>query len=607
MKNKTLLFLTLFVFSACSESLEDDRYGQSQNSITFNMSIVSGQPEGQPLDNTRAFIDETSNKITKLQYVILNADGQIMESQSGLLSDDFMTLTVDKLKDGDYSIVFYATTSTDKAPIAAKVVNGKLMVVAPKTNAPIGQDLLYAHLKFSVGKNNGHTREIPVELMRYVGRFEVQVNVTQLYTKHMIQRITLRMDDNFECYTQHNGHDDAPLSGKGTFTSFDMTTVRGFYSMPSKTPFSGTILVESKDNNNVIHQDSYRFTDVTIDPGMVSTITVDWDSPNKGLGFFRIRKSDLNAVNLSTMFLNTEPQEVFYDANQRSFTTTEPVQVRINADNKLQINSYVPIALPNVTIRCRFRKYSRDFYDLAFFEQVPAFSDIRVEMPMTSGPVTFIASDGRHVLLDLTKELKNEDCDLQVVCAHPYMAKIAQIKYPITLSFSAYGANEGHKYWLNMTPDLCRHACVLVVNLSYMWSTDFFEEKVKGWPGNTTTNGKALVNAGRSLPADEVVARARSINRLIMGQVGNGSAGLGGGTTLGIHYWSYQSQYWNRKPELYFYRECIYHEYAHCMDYGHDGTMTYGAGWVNLMQEVVRDLSSTRQLPISVFPWTSNY
>ncbi len=82
-----------------------------------------------------------------------------------------------------------------------------------------------------------------------------------------------------------------------------------------------------------------------------------------------------------------------------------------------------------------------------------------------------------------------------------------------------------------------------------------------------------------------------------------GVLGLGGGQTFGMS----QDRYTNFYPDMTPVggntfngaRQTIFHEFAHCLGYGHDGNMTYGEAWTVCCAKVLVELGWADRLPVS--------
>lgn len=583
--------------AGCETEVSEKGNPVSDNRIVFSLSAIQGSID-EEAPGTRA-VDSTL-VIRQLRYVITGRDAGIIEYRQQHLAADFSSLILEGLPDGDYSIVFFATTDSDNEIVKPEVDGNTLRLTNPDAAKPLDRDYLFSRVDFSTGAGNG-SRTIPVELKRCVGRVEVEINEVYPYTNYYIRKVELTFDDGAALYTSVSS--EPAFSGSGTVTGFDVTRERGFYSFPSQKALSGTVRIESFCDDGTTVEDIYHFNDVVIEEGKIARIKIDWKSANGNKGFFHVRESDYTVQNSDTMFLPDEPQAVFYNTSLRSFRTDQPLKITINNKKELQMQFYSPVTLHDVTILCRFKNVSNEFFKLAHYETIPGFIESRMYMPIVDQSQLFVSADGRNVVVPAQPELTTGDCEFKIETDHPYMAKIAQIgASTIDIYFSAYWANSSTPLeWRNMTPELCRHACVLAVNLSFMFSLPEFEDRVFNWAGNPLKDDE-----GNLIPPETVIRKARDIKTLGIGTV-SGVGGLAGGTMYCLAPYCYTLQYWDTEGEYSYGKQAIFHEFGHCMGYGHSSTMTYGDAWVPLCLEYSYDLGSTGRFPVSNSDWASNY
>ena len=77
--------------------------------------------------------------------------------------------------------------------------------------------------------------------------------------------------------------------------------------------------IESDRSDGTQFVRKYRFTDCKIEAGRVSHISIDYLHPENQDGSLYVRKEDFFRFRADTMFLASEPREVFYDSRRRSF------------------------------------------------------------------------------------------------------------------------------------------------------------------------------------------------------------------------------------------------------------------------------------------------
>lgn len=592
------LLIVLLLWTSCTGDSTDEQLSlPSGNRMIFSFSTIQGDvEESGPVARGK----EIKETIAQLKYTVFNENGQVIHPRWQKLSPDFTSLIMEGLEDGNYSVVFFATTNEDKTSFQPTNEGDKFYVSSPSADKPLNEDYLFARMDFSRGKESG-SRTIDVPLKRCVGRVEIDVTVVHPYTAYLINKVEVSFDKDSKVYLSKTADSESSYEGTGTVSQLDVTADRAFYSLPSQAPLSGTITIESVREDDKPAKSVYRFSNLNIEAGKTTHIKVDWESAVGNKGLFNVHESDYTDANSSIMLQDDEPREVFYNQSLRSFRTDKPLQVKINSDKELQLNFYSPVTIHNVTILFRFKKYSYEFFKFAHYEKITGFSESRMYIPLVGKTLTYTSKDGRNIVIPAQPNLTNEDCEFIIESDDPYMAKIATITHPISINFSPYGADSGHAYWRHMNPNLCRHGCVMAVNMSFMFNSQDFVDKINNWTGNPFVD-----DSKNPIAPQTVINRARNISRLVMGTV-SGVGGLGGNYTYGLAPYCYTMQYWDTEGKYSYGKQATFHEFGHCMGYGHSSSMTYGDAWTKACQELIYDLGSTGRLPVSNANWASNY
>ena len=135
-----------------------------------------------------------------------------------------------------------------------------------------------------------------------------------------------------------------------------------------------------------------------------------------------------------------------------------------------------------------------------------------------------------------------------------------------------------------------REAVAIALNMAYMFSSERFKTALYEFGPLHSNNDKTEI--------DKTALLANVLNHrgLTFGYT-TGVMGLGGGTTFGMHEVCYLEHYADDKSIT----ETIFHEFAHCVGYGHAGNMTYeqtGPGWITLCNNVYVALSLDKELPV---------
>ena len=597
---KRLLFILAIVLPllmpACSNDFDSVSAETGEGSATFVFNVAVGVGEA---DWTTRGEEET---LTTMYWAIADSDGHVISPLHSRLETDFSKLTIEGLKYGDYSIVFLASLSPDAAAdISVPASLADVWLANSYKNRALNEEWLYKRVDLQIDRAQNAIKQ-RVELERCVGRVDVELKTESEYVGRFIRSVQVSFDG--------EAGFSAAMSADGKYTATadikneDVTSIRSFFTLPTCEPQSGSVTVTSLRSDGSEFVRTYRFKDFAVEAGRVNRITVDYRHPEDESGTIYVREEDFARFGADTMFMADEPREVFYDQKRRWFYPDEPLQAAIDENHNLRMRFYSPVPVYDVTVRCRFNKVSAEFFDLAHFDVVYPFMEASFPLPVTQAPRTFVSADGRRVTVPVQPELTDDEVAFEIVCDDELMHKAAAIDSHWLVNFSPFQADEGHAYWRHMTPELCRHGVALVLNMAYMFASPEFEAALEGYRGKMYLN-RTLENPdveGNIVDVDLVREQLRRHSGLTLGLV-TGVGGLGGGRTYGLADYCYRQVYWDwdanplANPHTYV-RQAMFHEYGHCLGYGHDSDMTYGDKWTVLCAEVFVEMGSEGKLPV---------
>lgn len=596
---KTAVFLlgTVWVLAGCSKRQEFDLREPGAGSVTF---LFGFRAESDSTLTTRAD-DETEllprDQIGQMWYLITDSRGEKLDLHTHKLESDFSKLTVEGLKEGDYTVVFMATASRGQQPAAVDLPErlSDVWLRNPTDAEPLDEIYFYKKLDLHIGREQAPVSQT-VELERCVGRVDVDVNVSSDYMWRFIRKIEISFDDADGVYTAFDA--DGVYAGAGAIPAYDITGTRSFYSLPGRQALSGVVTIESERSDGTTFVRNYRFSNCRIEAGRVSHISIEYLHPESHEGLLYVREQDFPMFGADTMFLADEPQSVFYNRTIRKFYPHQPLQVSVENNHRMQMRFFSPVAIRDVKIMCRFNKFSAEYVELAHFDVIYPFMEASFPLPIVSAERTFTTASGRKIVIPAQPDLKNDDVTLAIQTDDPFMKKIEQIDSRWYICFSAHSANAASPgYWRNMTPLLCRHGVALTLNMAVMFASEEFNTEMEKY------NGLLKDDRGNPIDLDFLRQRIRTHPGLVMGLVtGVGGLGSVGGSNYGLADYCYTGVYFDATaPGSHphnFARQAMFHEYGHCLGYNHGSTMTYGNQWTVLCATVFVRMGQDGKLPV---------
>ena len=302
----------------------------------------------------------------------------------------------------------------------------------------------------------------------------------------------------------------------------------------------------------------------------------------------RLSTADYNNLNTYYMLNDDEPSEVFFNTSERWFYTDQPLQVTVDDDLQFQLKFYSPRALPNVTVWATMEGYDEAF-KLFVFEKVMPFHLFQMQLPFATEDITATTRSGKLIQIMANPHLSKENIALEIECDAPYWKTLQAINCHWHIRFGRYNPNQtSWAYPLHACH--AREGVAMALNMTYMYSSPEFAAELNAWGPLHSNNDKNLVNK------ETVLKQAISHRGLVFGYT-TGVMGLGGGETFGMH----ESVYFEQYPDDSSITETMFHEYAHCLGYGHEGNMTYeqtGPGWTSLCGKVYEELALAKKLPV---------
>ena len=272
----------------------------------------------------------------------------------------------------------------------------------------------------------------------------------------------------------------------------------------------------------------------------------------------RLAETDYNPDNTYYLLNDNESQDVYFDSGQRSFYVSRPLQFGMDDEHCFQLRFYSPRALKNVTFWARIDGYEEEFKFMSL-EKIMPFQQLRVHIPFATKDLTAYTRSGKKIRIMANPYLTEENLTFTVECDDPYWARLQSIRSKWYISFGRYSdTQDSWKY--KMKASHTREAVAIALNMAYMFSSERFKTALYEFGPLHSNNDKTEI--------DKTALLANVLNHrgLTFGYT-TGVMGLGGGTTFGMHEVCYLEHYADDKSIT----ETIFHEFAHCVGYGHAG------------------------------------
>lgn len=302
-------------------------------------------------------------------------------------------------------------------------------------------------------------------------------------------------------------------------------------------------------------------------------------------GLIRVAEEDFPKGIYRCMLQDEESPKILFDEEERSFQVNEPLQLRITRKQEFLLRFYSPREIRNVTVWARY-KNSGNKFKLAEFAVIPAFAEFRIPLPFLRTDCLFRTAEGKEIVVPSRQ--RGEELKTEIECSDSYYRKLLFTKCHWEISFGAYSG----KNWTPLLPAHAREAVAVALNMAYLFSTDEFRTELMSYKEKLYKD-----NQRNKVDVERLYENIFKLPALVYGHV-TGVNGLGGGSVFGLAEWCYLEHY----PDDNCITHTLFHEFAHCLGYTHEGNMTYenglGKGWVALCGELYRKMGMEERLPV---------
>lgn len=589
MKNWVWMVLAGLIWASCdNEEIGNEPHFSGRSQAVFR--LYERSYDGV---KTRAAAEEKGD-FDRVEYYIMDKDNRPVTDIKSAYFPSTSEIVAEGLQEGDYTLLVLSIKgdmSKDEATIHTLKSGSDLWLAFPENlERPLQAEYFYSRTPFRVEtKNDVHgttevvTLEKKIEQRRIVGRADFLFHYGNPYVRGAVTAITAHLTRG-RFYTSFAADSVFSGSTNGRMQDLKLDAEAGYLFMPTVPDESveGDIRMESRRYTGERVQQDYQFAQAGIGPNLLTTVETRVTHPDDRSGTLFVTRTIYNEGDHGKILQDGEPSQVYFDARQRSFNTAKPLQVNVTEEGQLHLRFYSPRDLGHVKITARVPSLHNEFLDFAYFDTIPAFADIFLDMPFTSRKAVYRTESGKYVEVPQVKAADIGPVEFRIESTEDYWKKLQGIRHGWTITYNAFGGNpdatDGAPVgnWMGIRPVHCREVVAFFLNFTYMIDMDEHEEILRA------NEDKLYGNGGPTdkVTVEKVLEQMRQERTLKVGLVypGNGVLGLGSPGVYGAYQQAYLQHYFNT-----YSCEVMFHELGHVMGYSHSSAFTYGPWAQELM------------------------
>lgn len=590
---------TLLLISCNQEEYSEASSTSNQPGIVFKL-----QKEGYEGKETRSSENESS-PYDQLYYFIVDENGNRMENIKSYYKASTSEIYAEGLHKGEYQLLVLGIKGNaikDRAIVRTPGhIDDEWLAFPDDLQKPLEAEYFYSKTPFSIVEKqtaDGIQETVSISQAviqkRIMSRVDFDFAYNNPYVQNAVTDKTLSLGK-IKFYTTLSGNGELGGESNGITNTISLNQHTSYFFMPmcNGSTFHGEITLSTRNYLKEDRRQIYNFDQETLTANHIHHVETHVNHPDDKAVTMLITPAAYNAGDHTLILQDNETKEVYTNASVRKFNTAQPLQVSVTEEGKLHIRFYSPRQLNNVLIKMQLPQVGNEYFDLAYFDSIPAFADFFEEIPLIQRTAMCRTESGKYIEVHKKTESELAKAVFKVESDDPYWKKLQEIEHGWTIYWGLYGGDPEREdggpvgNWMGIRPVHCRESVAFFLNFTYMIDMPEHEQILHD------NVDKLYDDSKQPVKVEEVLRKMRAGRTLQVGLVytGNGIVGLGSGSVFG----AYQRGWFEHYSNTYA-CSIMFHELGHVMGYGHSSSFTYGPWAEQLMNNFY--VNNLKKMPI---------
>lgn len=590
---------TLLLISCNQEEYSEASSTSNQSGIVFKL-----QKEGYEGKETRSSENESS-PYDQLYHFIVDENGNRMENIKSYYKASTSEIYAEGLHKGEYQLLVLGIKGNaikDRAIVRTPGhIDDEWLAFPDDLQKPLEAEYFYSKTPFSIIEKqtaDGIQETVSISQAviqkRIMSRVDFDFAYNNPYVQNAVTDKTLSLGK-IKFYTTLSGNGELGGESNGITNTISLNQHTSYFFMPmcNGSTFHGEITLSTRNYLKEERRQIYNFDQKTLTANHIHHVETHVNHPDDKAVTMLITPAAYNAGDHTLILQDNETKEVYTNASVRKFNTAQPLQVSVTEEGKLHIRFYSPRQLNNVLIKMQLPQVGNEYFDLAYFDSIPAFADFFEEIPLIQRTAMCRTESGKYIEVHKKTESELAKAVFKVESDDPYWKKLQEIEHGWTIYWGLYGGDPEREdggpvgNWMGIRPVHCRESVAFFLNFTYMIDMPEHEQILHD------NVDKLYDDSKQPVKVEEVLRKMRAGRTLQVGLVytGNGIVGLGSGSVFG----AYQRGWFEHYSNTYA-CSIMFHELGHVMGYGHSSSFTYGPWAEQLMNNFY--VSNLKKMPI---------
>lgn len=591
---------TLLLISCNQEEYSEASSTSNQSGIVFKL-----QREGYEGKETRCS-ENDSSPYDQLYYFIADENGNRVENIKTYYKTSTSEIYAEGLHKGEYQLLVLGIKGNaikDRAIVRTPGhIDDEWLAFPDDLQKPLEAEYFYSKTPFSIieiqtAEGTQETVSISQAVIqkRIMSRVDFNFSYNNPYVQNAVTDKTLSLGQ-IKFYTTLSGNGELGGESNGITNTISLNQHTSYFFMPmcNGSTFHGEITLSTRNYLKEERRQIYNFDQETLTANHIHHVETHVNHPDDKAVTMLITPAAYNAGDHTLILQDDETKEVYTNASVRKFNTAQPLQVSVTEEGKLHIRFYSPRQLNNVLIKMQLPQVSDEYFDLAYFDSIPAFGDFFEEIPLIQRAAMCRTESGKYIEVQKKTESELAEATFKIEANDPYWDKLQKIEHGWTIYWGLYGGDPEREdggpvgNWMGIRPVHCRESVAFFLNFTYMIDMPEHEQILHDNADQLYDDNKQLVKV------EEVLKKMRASRTLQVGLVytGNGIIGLGSGSVFGAYQRGWFEHYFNT-----YACSVMFHELGHVMGYGHSSSFTYGPWAEQLMNNFY--VNNLQKMPIN--------